>query len=305
MKSSASKIKMTSFDELFGEDTASQITEDAIVNLPVSSLFEFENHPFKVLEDDKMEETKESIAKYGVLVPIIVRPKDDNTYEIVAGHRRKKACELLGLETIPAIVRNLDDEESTIIMVDSNIQRENLMFSEKAFAYKMKLEAIKRKAGRPKNNSTQLGQNFEKGKTSIEIVAEQSDDSRNQIQRYIRLTELIEQLLDMVDGRKLAFNAAVELSYLPYNEQEMVLDKMEYYLLSPSLAQATKLKKYSADSGLTEVLVDSILSETTEKPVQVTFKKDKLKKYFPQSYSAEQIEEVITSLLEQWHSQNN
>ncbi len=166
MKSSASKIKMTSFDELFGEDTASQITEDAIVNLPVSSLFEFENHPFKVLEDDKMEETKESIAKYGVLVPIIVRPKDDNTYEIVAGHRRKKACELLGIETIPSIVRTLDDEESTIIMVDSNIQRENLMFSEKAFAYKMKLEAIKRKAGRPKNNSTQLGQNFEKRKTS-------------------------------------------------------------------------------------------------------------------------------------------
>ncbi len=304
MKSSASKIKMTSFDELFGEDTASQITEDAIVNLPVSSLFEFENHPFKVLEDEKMEETKESIAKYGVLVPIIVRPKDDNTYEIVAGHRRKKACELLGIETIPAIVRNLDDEESTIIMVDSNIQRENLMFSEKAFAYKMKLEAIKRKAGRPKNNGDQVGYNSEK-KKSIEIVAEQSDDSRNQIQRYIRLTELIEQLLDMVDGRKLAFNAAVELSYLPYNEQKMVLDKMEYYLLSPSLAQATKLKKYSADSGLTEVLVDSILSETTEKPVQVTFKKDKLKKYFPQSYSAEQIEEVITSLLEQWHSQNN
>lgn len=304
MKSSASKIKMTSFDELFGEENTPQLTEDSIVNLPISSLFEFENHPFKVLEDEKMEETKESIAKYGVLVPIIVRPKDEQVYEIVAGHRRKKACELLGIETIPCIVRKLDDEESTIIMVDSNIQRENLLFSEKAFAYKMKLEAIKRKAGRPKNNGTQVAHNFN-GKKSVEVVADDAGTSKDQIRRYIRLTELTEPLLDMVDERKLAFNVGVELSYLPYKEQEIVLDKMEYYLLSPSLAQATKLKKYSSDNGLTDVLIDSILSETTEKPVQVTFKKDKLKKYFPKEYSAEQIEEVITSLLEKWHTENN
>lgn len=297
---SASKIKMTSYDELFGEDTSPKITEDSIVNLPISFLFEFENHPFKVLEDEKMEETKESIAKYGVLVPIIVRPKDDDTYEIVAGHRRKKACELLGIETIPCIVRKLDDEESTIIMVDSNIQRENLLFSEKAFAYKMKLEAIKRQGKRNDLTSTQVAQ-----KLSVEIVADDASTSKDQIRRYIRLTELTEPLLDMVDERKLAFNVGVELSYLPYKEQEMVLDKMEYYMLSPSLAQATKLKKYHNESGLTDVLIDSILSETTEKPVQVTFKKDKLKKYFPKEYSAEQIEEVITTLLEKWHTENN
>ncbi|MFI3238898.1 MAG: ParB/RepB/Spo0J family partition protein [Lachnospiraceae bacterium] len=300
MKSSASKIKMTSYDELFGEDTTPTITEDSIVNLPISSLFEFDNHPFKVLEDEKMEETKESIAKYGVLVPIIVRSKDDNTYEIVAGHRRKKACELLGIETIPSIIRKLDDEESTIIMVDSNIQRENLLFSEKAFAYKMKLEAIKRQGKRTDLTSTQVAQ-----KLSVEVVADDAGTSKDQVRRYIRLTELIEPLLDMVDERKIAFNAAVELSYLPYKEQEMVLDKMEYYMLSPSLAQATKLKKYHNESGLTDVLIDSILSETAEKPVQVTFKKDKLKKYFPKEYSAEQIEDVITTLLEKWHLENN
>lgn len=301
MKSSASKIKMTSYDDLFGEDNTPQITEDTIVNLPISSLFEYENHPFKVLEDEKMEETKESIAKYGVLVPIIVRPKDDSTYEIVAGHRRKKACELLGIETIPSIVRSLDNEESTIIMVDSNIQRENLLFSEKAFAYKMKLEAIKRQGKRNDLTCVQVGHKLK----ARDIVAKDSGDSGVQVSRYIRLTELTEPLLDMLDERKLAFNVAVELSYLPYKEQEMVLDKMEYYMLSPSLAQATKLKKYSGDNGLTEDLIDSILSETTEKPVQVTFKKDKLKKYFPKEYSAEQIEEVITSLLEKWHTENN
>ena len=304
MKSSASKIKMTSYDELFGEDTSPQITEDIIVNLPTSSLFEFENHPFKVLEDEKMEETKESITKYGVLVPIIVRPKDDNTYEIVAGHRRKKACELLGIENIPSIIRKLDDEESTIIMVDSNIQRENLLFSEKAFAYKMKLEAIKRQGKRNDLTCTQLAHKSD-NKKSVEIVADDAGTSKDQVRRYIRLTELTEPLLDMTDERKLAFNVAVELSYLGYKEQEMVLDKMEYYMISPSLAQAAKLKKYSSDNGLTEDLIDSILSEITEKPVQVTFKKDKLKKYFPKEYSAEQIEEVITSLLEKWHTENN
>ena len=304
MKSSASKIKMTSYDELFGEDTTPTITEDTIVNLPTSSLFEFENHPFKVLEDEKMEETKESITKYGVLVPIIVRPKDDNTYEIVAGHRRKKACELLGIENIPSIIRKLDDEESTIIMVDSNIQRENLLFSEKAFAYKMKLEAIKRQGKRNDLTCTQLAHKSD-NKKSVEIVADDAGTSKDQVRRYIRLTELTEPLLDMTDERKLAFNVAVELSYLGYKEQEMVLDKMEYYMISPSLAQAAKLKKYSSDNGLTEDLIDSILSEITEKPVQVTFKKDKLKKYFPKEYSAEQIEEVITSLLEKWHTENN
>ena len=289
MKSSASKIKMTSFDDLFGdseETVCSGNLDNSIQDIELSKLFAFSNHPFKVFDDDKMEETKESIEKYGVLVPIIVRPKADGNYEIIAGHRRKRACELLELPTIPAIVRDLDDEESTIVMVDSNIQRENLLFSEKAFAYKMKLEAIKRKAGRPKNNSAQVGQNFEKGKTSVEIVADEAGESRNQIKRYIRLTELITDLLEMVDERKIAFNTAVELSYL-------------------SQAQATKLKKYSGEGTLNETVIDSILSETVDKPVTVTLKSEKLTKYFPKNYSKEQMEDVITTLLEQWHNEQN
>lgn len=263
---------------------------------------EFAHHPFKVLDDEKMEEIKESIGKYGVLVPIIVRSKDDGNYEIIAGHRRKRACERLDLPTIPAIVRELDDEESTIIMVDSNIQRENLLHSEKAFAYKMKLEAIKRKAGRPKNNSAQVGLNYEKGKTSADIVAEEAGESRNQVKRYIRLTELIVPFLNMADERKLAFNTAVELSYLSHCEQELVLYKMEELLTIPTLGQASKMKKYSCAGDLNELLIDSILSEINGKTVKITFKQDKLSKYFPKEYSNEEIENVIIRLLEQWHN---
>lgn len=306
MKSSASKIKMTSFDDLFGdneETTSVEDTANRIQHIEISRLLPFAHHPFKVLDDGKMEETKESIAKYGVLVPIIARPKADGTFEIIAGHRRKRACDLLGLDTIPTIVRDLDDEESTIVMVDSNIQRENLLFSEKAFAYKMKLDAIKRKAGRPKNNGDQVGYNLE-GKKSIEVVAEQSGESRNQVQRYIRLTELIADLIELTDERKIAFNTAVELSYLPQGEQEMLLSKIEELAVFPSMAQATKLKKYSTEGSLNEAVIDAILSESSNKPVSVTLKSEKLTKYFPQSYSKEQIEDVITTLLEKWHSEH-
>ncbi len=307
MKSSASKIKMSSYDALFGEDEVAQATCDGerIQHISLSELFPFQNHPFKVLDDEKMEETKESIAKYGVLMPIIARPRLDGGYELVAGHRRKRASELLGLETIPTIVRELDDDESTIIMVDSNIQRENLLFSEKAFAYKMKLDAIKSQGKRTDLTSAQLGQKLEKSKTSIEIVAEQADDSRNQIKRYIRLTELIPTLLDMVDNKKLAFNTAVELSYLSHDDQELLLEKMVDLDVIPSLSQSTKLKKYSNDGSLSEAVIDVILSETVAKPVQVTLKKEKLGKYFPQNYSSEQMEEVITTLLEAWHNEQN
>ncbi len=307
MKSSASKIKMSSYDALFGEDEVTQVACDGerIQHISLSELFPFQNHPFKVLDDEKMEETKESIAKYGVLMPIIARPRLDGGYELVAGHRRKRASELLGLETIPTIIRELDDDESTIIMVDSNIQRENLLFSEKAFAYKMKLDAIKSQGKRTDLTSAQLGQKLEKSKTSIEIVAEQADDSRNQIKRYIRLTELIPTLLDMVDNKKLAFNTAVELSYLSYDDQELLLEKMVDLDIIPSLSQSTKLKKYSNDGSLSEAVIDVILSETVSKPVQVTLKKEKLGKYFPQNYSSEQMEEVITTLLEAWHNEQN
>lgn len=308
MKSSASKIKMTSFDDLFGsnEETVCSVdTVNTIQDIEISKLSTFANHPFKVLDDEKMEETKESIAKYGVLVPIIVRPKEDGTFEIIAGHRRKRACELLGIPTIPTIVRDLDDEESTIVMVDSNIQRENLLFSEKAYAYKMKVDAIKRKAGRPKNNLVQVEPNYEKGKSSADIVADDAGESKAQVKRYIRLTELITDLLDMTDEHKLAFNTAVELSYLSHDEQAMLLKKIKDLAVIPSMAQAAKLKKYSAEGSLNEAVADAIISETSDKPVTVTLKSEKLTRYFPKSYSKEQMEDIITDLLQKWHDEQN
>lgn len=284
MKSSASKIKMTSFDDLFGSNEETVCSVDAvntIQDIEISKLSTFANHPFKVLDDEKMEETKESIAKYGVLVPIIARPKEDGTFEIIAGHRRKRACELLELPTIPTIVRDLDDEESTIVMVDSNIQRENLLFSEKAYAYKMKLEAIKKQGKRTDLTSAQVVPKL----TAREQVAKDAGVNRMEITRYIRLTELITDLLNMTDERKIAFNTAVELSYLSNEEQEMLLVKMEDLEVIPSMAQATKLKKYSAEGSLNEAVADAILSETSDKPVTVTLKSEKLTRYFPQSYS--------------------
>lgn len=307
MKSSASKIKMTSFDDLFGSNdktVCSVDTVNTIQDIEVSKLSTFANHPFKVLDDEKMEETKESIAKYGVLVPIIVRPKEDGTFEIIAGHRRKRACELLELPTIPTIVRDLDDEESTIVMVDSNIQRENLLFSEKAYAYKMKLEAIKKQGKRTDLTCTQLAHKLD-GKKSVEVVADDAGMSKDQVRRYIRLTELITDLLNMTDERKIAFNTAVELSYLSNEEQELLLVKMEDLEVIPSMAQAAKLKKYSAEGSLNEAVADAILSETSDKPVTVTLKSEKLTRYFPKSYSKEQMEDIITDLLQKWYDEQN
>lgn len=302
MKSSASKIKMTSFDDLFGDDEETTSVEDTanrIQHIEISRLLPFARHPFKVLDDGKMEETKESIAKYGVLVPIIARPKADGTFEIIAGHRRKRACELLEIKTIPTMVRDLDDEESTIIMVDSNIQRENLLFSEKAFAYKMKLEAIKSQG---KRNDLTLAQVVPK-LSAREKVAQDAGVNRMEVTRYIRLTELIAALLDMTDERKIAFNTAVEISYLTQEEQEILQSKIEELMIIPSMAQATKLKKYSSEGTINETVIDAILSETADKPVTVTLKSEKLTKYFPKNYSKEQIEDVITTLLEKWHSE--
>ncbi|AMJ41477.1 ParB/RepB/Spo0J family partition protein [Anaerotignum propionicum] len=302
MKSSASKIKMTSFDDLFGdneETTSIEDTANRIQHIEISRLLPFAHHPFKVLDDGKMEETKESIAKYGVLVPIIARPKADGTFEIIAGHRRKRACELLEIKTIPTMVRDLDDEESTIIMVDSNIQRENLLFSEKAFAYKMKLDAIKSQG---KRNDLTLAQVVPK-LSAREKVAQDAGVNRMEVTRYIRLTELIAALLDMTDERKIAFNTAVEISYLTQEEQEILQSKIEELMIIPSMAQATKLKKYSSEGTINETVIDAILSETADKPVTVTLKSEKLTKYFPKNYSKEQIEDVITTLLEKWHSE--
>ncbi len=304
MRSSANKIKMTSYEDLFETDSKTNVTDDdleKIQHIAIKDLTTFNNHPFKVLDDDKMEETKESVEKYGVLVPIIVRPKDNGQYEIIAGHRRKRACELLGIETIPTLVRILDDEESVIIMVDSNIQRENLLHSEKAFAFKMKLEAIKRQGKRNDLTCDQVGHKLNK---SVEIIADEAGESQTQIKRFIRLTELTTRLIEMVDDKKLAFNTGVEISYLSKEEQEMLLSKIEELEIIPSMVQATKLKKYSSDGTLTDAVIDVILSETTEKPVQVTLKANKLNKYFPKGYSSQEIEETIIKLLEEWQGKN-
>ena len=303
MKSSAKNISLTPLDDLFStEEERSKDVVGSIVNIPLSQLHDFPNHPFKVRDDEKMQETVESVKAYGVLVPAIVRQRPDGEYEIVAGHRRKRASELAGLNELPAIVRDLDDDAATIIMVDSNLQRENILPSERAQAYKMKLEAIKRRAGRPsKENSVQVGQKFD-GKTSRELVAEKSPDSPTQIQRYIRLTELQPELQEMVDSGKMAMTPAVELSYLKPEEQSLLLETIESEQATPSLSQAQRIKKLSQSGDLNE---DSILGIMTEqkKPElssNITLSGDKLKKYFPKSYTPAQIENTIFKLLDSW-----
>jgi len=243
------------------------------------------------------------MKQYGVLSPGLARPLPDGGYEVVSGNRRLEACILAGLATMPVIVRDMTDDEAIIAMVDSNLQRENILPSERAFAYKMKLEAMKRQAGRPaKNNSSQVGRNFE-GKESREILAEQVGESKNQISRYIRLTELIPPILDMVDGaaeRKIAFNPAVELSYLSLSEQTMLLDAMEAQDCTPSLSQAQRLKKYSQHGKLSEDVMHVILSEEKKEVDRITLKSDTLSKYFPKSYTPKQMQDTIIKLLEQW-----
>ena len=274
----------------------------SIVNIPLSQLHDFPNHPFKVRDDEKMQETVESVKAYGVLVPAIVRQRPDGEYEIVAGHRRKRASELAGLNELPAIVRDLDDDAATIIMVDSNLQRESILPSERAQAYKMKLEAIKRRAGRPtKENSAQVGQNFD-GKTSRELVAEKSPDSPTQIQRYIRLTELQPELQEMVDSGKMAMTPAVELSYLKPIEQELLLETIESEQATPSLSQAQRIKKLSQSGDLNEDSILGIMSEQKKPELSsnITLSGDKLKKYFPKSYTPAQIENTIFKLLDSW-----
>ena len=303
MKSSAKNISLTPLDDLFStEEERSKDVVGSIVNIPLSQLHDFPNHPFKVRDDEKMQETVESVKAYGVLVPAIVRQRPDGEYEIVAGHRRKRASELAGLNELPAIVRDLDDDAATIIMVDSNLQRENILPSERAQAYKMKLEAIKRRAGRPsKENSVQVGQKFD-GKTSRELVAEKSPDSPTQIQRYIRLTELQPELQEMVDSGKMAMTPAVELSYLKPEEQSLLLETIESEQATPSLSQAQRIKKLSQSGDLNEDSILGIMSEQKKPELSsnITLSGDKLKKYFPKSYTPAQIENTIFKLLDSW-----
>jgi ParB family chromosome partitioning protein len=247
-----------------------------------------------------MRDTAESIRKYGVLVPAIARPRAEGGYELISGHRRTRGCELAGRETMPIIVRKLDDDAATIIMVDSNLQRENILPSERALAYKMKLEAMKRQAGRPsKKNDSQLGNNFS-GKKSSEIMAEQIGESKNQIFRYIRLTQLSSELLQMVDNKKIAFNPAVELSYLKPEEQTLLLDEIAKQEATPSLSQAQRLKKYSQDDKLDANVMDAIMTEEKKEEEKIMLHGDRLKKYFPKSYTPKQMEDTIFKLLEQW-----
>ena len=303
MKSSAKNINLTSVDDLFStEESRADAGREKVMEIALTELFPFRDHPFKVKDDEAMAETAESIKEYGVLVPAIARPRDEGGYELVAGHRRHRASELAGLETIPVLVRNLDDDAATIIMVDSNLQRENILPSERAFAFKLKLDAIKRQGERTDLTCTQVGHKLNEGKKSVEIVAEQAGSSRNQIQRYIRLTELIPELLDMVDDKKIAFNPAVELSYLKPEEQTNLLEAMDMEQATPSLSQAQRLKKFSAEGKCTLEAMCAIMSEEKKGELdKVTLTSDKLRKYFPKSYTPQKMEETILKLLETWH----
>ena len=274
------------------------VSTEKIIEIPLSELHPFKNHPFKVKDDEAMMETADSIRQYGVLVPAIVRPREDGGYEMIAGHRRHRASELAKKDTMPAIVRNLDDDAATIIMVDSNLQREGLLPSERAFAYKMKLEAIKHQGARKDLTSRQVG---EKSQTSIQTVAEQAGESQRQVQRFIRLTELIPPLLDMVDEKKIAFNPAYELSFLTPKEQAMLVETMDYEQATPSLSQAQRMKKLIQIGKLTEDSMLAIMSEEKKSDLdKVTFTTDTLRKYFPKSYTPKRMEETIIMLLEQW-----
>lgn len=295
-----SNISLKPLDDIFStEESRADAQREKVTMVPLDELHPFRNHPFKVVNDEKMMDTAQSIREHGVLVPAIVRPLESGGYELVSGHRRKRGCELAGLDEMPVIIRDMDDDTATLYMVDSNIQRETILPSERAFAYKMKLEAMKRQAGRPsKENVSQVGTQ----KRSDQIIAEQLGESRNQIQRFIRLTELIPELLNMVDERRIAFNPAVELSYLSREEQTMLLDAMDAEQATPSLSQAQRLKKFSQEGKLTWESMSAIMSEEKKSEVdKVTLTGDKLHKYFPKSYTPRQMEDTIIKLLEGWH----
>ena len=299
MKSSAKKVELASVDDLFStEESRADAQREKVLEIPLSELHPFKDHPFKVKDDEAMMETADSIRQYGVLVPAIARPDPNGGYELVAGHRRHRASELAGKDTMPVIVRDLDDDQATIIMVDSNLQRESLLPSERAFAYKMKLEAVKHQGARTDLTSRQLG---EKSQTSIQKVADQAGESQRQVQRYIRLTELIPELMDMVDEKKIALNPAYELSFLKKEEQVDLLDAMDSEQATPSLSQAQRLKKYSQEGHLTLDMMRVIMGEEKKSDLdRVTFTSDTLRKYFPKSYTPARMQETIIKLLEAW-----
>lgn len=299
MKSSARNIELKSVDDLFATEEIREDTQrEKVQNIPLEELHPFKNHPFKVKDDAAMQDTVDSVREYGVLVPAIARPDPNGGYELIAGHRRHHASELAGKETMPVIIRDLDDDAATIIMVDSNLQREELLPSERAFAYKMKLEALKHQGARTDLTSSQVGTRLR----ADELIAQQSGESRNQIQRFIRLTELIPNLLDMVDERKIAFNPAVELSYLKKEEQTLLLEAMDSEQATPSLSQAQRLKKFSQQKMLSFDVMRAVMSEEKKTDLdRVTLKNETLRRYFPKSYTPKQMEDTIIKLLEGWY----
>ena len=294
MKRNDTSFALTSLDELFSTQAdRDDAQREKVMDIPLSDLHAFKGHPFKVLDDEKMMETVESVKQYGVLVPAIARPDPEGGYEIVSGHRRHRASQLAGMETMPVIVRDLDDDAAIIIMVDSNLQRETLLPSERAFAYKMKRDALNHQGA----TSPQLGEKL----LTVEKIGLDAGDSKNQVLRYIRLTKLIPQLLDMVDEKKIAFNPAYELSFLKTEEQEQLLDAMTSEQATPSLSQAQRLKKFSQDGRCTPEVMCAILSEEKKSDMEkVTLGADTLRKYFPKNYTPARIEATIISLLEQW-----
>ena len=297
MRNNDRKPSLTSYDDIFTTEESRQ--QELVRQIPLGELHSFKDHPFRVLDDDKMMETVESVKEYGVLVPIIARPTEDG-YEIVSGHRRKRACELARIEKIPVIVRNLDDDEAVIIMVDSNLQRENILPSERAKAYQMKLDALNHQGRRHDLTSGQVGQKLPQ---SLEVVSEQSGDSPKQIQRFIRLNNLEQPLMDKVDTGKLAFTPAVELSYLKPEEQQWLDNALENTQQTPSLSQAQRMKKESKQGTLSEEGIMEIMSESKQTvPIKgsVILPQEKLTKYFPRSYTVEQMENVIFKLLDNW-----
>ena len=302
MRSSAKNISLTPVDDLLSTDESrADANRERVVELPLSELHPFRNHPFKVVDDEKMQDTAQSIRDHGVLVPAIVRPRVEGGYEIVAGHRRHFASQIAGLDTMPAIVRDLDDDAATIIMVDSNLQRESILPSERAWAYRMKLEAVKRQGARTDLTSGQVGPKLETQRSNA-LVAEQAGESVKQLQRFIRLTELIPPLLDMVDAHKIAFNPAVELSYLKPEEQNDLLDAMDSEQATPSLSQAQRLKRFSQEGTLNINMMRAIMSEE-KKPVEdrsVTFNEKELDELFPKNFPREKCKPLIKQLVARW-----
>ena len=294
-------VSLKGADDIFStEESRQEQQREQVQQIPIGELFPFKNHPFKVLDDESMQRTVESVEQYGVLSPLIARPRPEGGYEIISGHRRQHAAQLAGLDALPVIVRQMDDDAAVLLMVDSNLQRETILPSERAFAYKMKLEAMKHQAGRPtQDNYSQVGNNF--GTLSSEEMAEELGTSKNQIFRYIRLTNLVPELLDMVDEKKISFNPAVELSYLDTNQQRDFLEAMQDTQNAPSLSQAQRLKKLAQEGHFSYDVAFAVMGEEKKDELdKVVIKNDTLRKYFPRSYTPKQMEDTIIKLLEQW-----